>query len=628
MSSLLNVGARALLANQIALQTTGNNISNASTVGYSRQTAVMEQVAGQYTGSGYVGLGVNVATIERAHNDFLTRQAALAQSVSAMDQTRADKLSSLEDVFQGGKTGLGASVTDMLNAFSDVASAPGDITARNVVISRADEMTARFRAAQSQLDDLQSSVNSQLGDSVRSVNALAKQVAALNGEIQRATGSGQTPNDLLDQRDQLMRQLGQQVGVSTIGADDGSINVFVGSQPLVLGTTVGTMSVATAADGTSTLSVKNGAQTVALDENSIGGGSMAGLLRFQNNDMTEARNGLGRMALAITTELNAQNRLGVDLDGAAGTDFLQPITIPNAQGASTNTGTAVIGASVSDASKLAASSYKLTFGAGGSVDVVRQSDGQSTHFAGPLPIEIDGLKIDASSGSAAAGDSFVLQPYASAAAQMNGALTSPRQLAAANAVEAQVGTLNTGSTTVKSMNATQADPNLGATVTLTFTAAGTFDVSGTGTGNPTGVSYTAGQAISYNGWSLVLNGTPKPGDTITVQAATPGYSSLNAGNASAMMDLRDKATFDGAPMSDGYASLMARIGVRSQSAQYAAGVSGSIATSLETDRANASGVNLDEEAAKLLQYQQAYQASAKMIQIAQSIFDSLLQGMT
>ena len=318
----------------------------------------------------------------------------------------------------------------------------------------------------------------------------------------------------------------------------------------------------------------------------------------------------------------------MDLDGAAGTDFLQPITIPNAQGAASNTGNAVIGASVSDASKLAASSYKLTFGAGGSVDVVRQSDGQSTHFAGPLPIEIDGLKIDASSGTAAAGDSFVLQPYASAAAQMNGALTSPRQLAAASAVEAKAGTLNTGSTAVKSMTATQADPNLGATVTLTFTAAGTFDVSGTGTGNPTGVSYTAGQPISYNGWSLVLNGTPKPGDTITVQAATPGYSSLNAGNAGAMMDLRDKATFDGAPMSDGYASLMARIGVRSQSAQYAAGVSGSIATSLETDRANASGVNLDEEAAKLLQYQQAYQASAKMIQIAQSIFDSLLQGMT
>ena len=131
--SLLNVGARALLANQVALSTTGHNIANASTVGYSRQTAVMGQVAGQYTGSGYIGKGVEVTTIERAHNEFLTRQAAAAQSVQAMDETRAARLSSLEDIFKGGKTGLGAAVSDLLNAFSDIASAPTDVTARNVV---------------------------------------------------------------------------------------------------------------------------------------------------------------------------------------------------------------------------------------------------------------------------------------------------------------------------------------------------------------------------------------------------------------------------------------------------------------------------------------------------------------
>ncbi|MBU1442255.1 MAG: flagellar hook-associated protein FlgK, partial [Gammaproteobacteria bacterium] len=141
-----------------------------------------------------------------------------------------------------------------------------------------------------------------------------------------------------------------------------------------------------------------------------------------------------------------------------------------------------------------------------------------------------------------------------------------------------------------------------------------------------GVAYAAGEPISYNGWSMTLSGTPKPGDTITIQAATPGYSALNAGNAGALLGLRDKAVFDGAPLTDGYAALMAQVGVRSQSAQYSEGISGSIATSLETQRTSVSGVNLDEEAAKLLQYQQAYQASAKMIQIAQNIFDSLLQG--
>ena len=175
--------------------------------------------------------------------------------------------------------------------------------------------------------------------------------------------------------------------------------------------------------------------------------------------------------------------------------------------------------------------------------------------------------------------------------------------------------------------ANAADSNLGATVTLTFNAGGTFDVSGSGTGNPSGLSYTAGRPIEFNGWSLTLQGMPRPGDTVTVQAAAPGYTTLNAGNAGALLGLRDKALFDGAPTSDGYAALMAKVGVRVQSAQYTAEVSTSIAGSLEAERSNVAGVNLDEEAAKLLQYQQAYQASAKMIQIAQNIFDSLLREM-
>jgi len=211
---------------------------------------------------------------------------------------------------------------------------------------------------------------------------------------------------------------------------------------------------------------------------------------------------------------------------------------------------------------------------------------------------------------------------------LNGAaITSPRALAAASPIEARAGTTNTGNVTVSALAPAKADANMTGTVTLTFNAAGTFDVAGTGTGNPTGVAYTAGQPISFNGWNLTLKGTPKPGDTITVQAATPGYSNLNAGNATAMLGLRDATVFDGAPLSDGYASLMATVGVRSQSAQYAAGISNSIATNLETSRTSVAGVNLDEEAANLLKYQQAYQASAKMIQIAQSIFDTLLQGM-
>ncbi|MDB5829328.1 MAG: flagellar biosynthesis protein FlgK [Variovorax sp.] len=625
--SLLNVGARALLANQIALQTTGNNIANANTVGYSRQTAVMSQVPGQYTGSGYIGKGVEVSTIERAHSDFLTKQATLAASVSSMDSTRANQLASLEDIFTGGASGLGASVTDMLNSLSDVASTPGDITARNVVLTRADEMAARFNDAQSRLDDLQQGVKSQLGDAVKTFKALATRVAALNEQIARAQGGCQTPNDLLDQREQAMRDLNQQVQTTTVSADDSTMSVFIGSQPLVLGNSVAPLSLATGADGTQNLVLTRGTTATTIQGETLGGGAVAGLLRFQNTDLAEARDLLGRMAMTITTAVNAQHKLGVDLDGNAGGNFFQPIAVPNALAANGNTGNATVGATVTDPSALAPSSYQLNFGAGGSLQVTRLSDGKVSNFTGPLPVQIDGLTIAVGAGTANAGDSFTLKPYAAAAGQVATAISSPRALAAASPIEARAATTNTGNVTVSALSPAKADANMTGTVTLTFTAAGTFDVSGTGTGNPTGVAYTAGQPISFNGWNLTLKGTPKPGDTITVQAATPGYTSLNAGNATALLGLRDAAVFDGAPLSDGYASLMATVGVRSQSAQYAAGISDSIASNLETSRTSVSGVNLDEEAANLLKYQQAYQASAKMIQIAQSIFDTLLQGM-
>lgn len=627
MSSLLNVGARALLANQIGLSTTGHNIANAGTPGYSRQTAVQGQVAGQYTGSGYIGKGVEILGIERAHNEFLTRQAAAAQSVQAMDVTRATRLLALEEIFKGGKTGLGAAVSDLLNAFSDVASTPNDLSARSVVLARADEMAARMRDAQTRLDDLQKGVNSQLGDSVRTINSLAGRLASLNEQIARAQGGGQSPNDLLDQRDQLLRELNRQVQTTSVAADDGSLSIFVGSQALVLGNKAAQVAITTDDANQSKLQLVRSGLATTIDETTLGGGTVAGLLRFQNSDLAQTRDGLGRMALTLATEINAQHRLGLDLDGKAGGDVFKPIAIPDAMASAGNAGNAVIGATVANASALAASSYQIKFGAGGSIEVQRLSDGKTTSFTGPMPIEIDGLRLSLQAGSAAEGDSLVLKPYAGAAGELRTVLRSPRELAVGSPVQARPGAGNAGSVAVARMSATSADANLNAPVTLTFNGAGGFDVAGTGTGDPTGVPYVAGQPISYNGWTIVLNGTPKPGDTITIQPASVAYGNSNAGNAQALLALRDKAVFDGAPMTDGYAALMAQVGVRSQSAQYAAEISTSIAGTLETERTSESGVNLDEEAAKLLQYQQAYQASSKMIQIAQSIFDSLLKNM-
>jgi flagellar hook-associated protein 1 FlgK len=637
MSGILNVGIRALQANQVALQTTGNNIANVNTPGYSRQTVVLQATPGQFTGGGYIGKGVDVETIQRNYSEFLTRQSALAGATAAADSTSADQLKQLENIFASGSTGLGASVSDMLNAFSDVASAPTDLTARTVALSRVDETAARMRSASQSLDGLQLSVSQTLSQKVSAVNSLAQNIADVNQQIARTQGSGQAPNDLLDQRDQFVRDLNQYVQTTSIPATDGTVTIFLaGSQALVMGNTVSPVSVVKD-DFTdplkSKLAISRNGQSITLDENTLGGGEISGLLRFQNNDLNQGRNLLGRLTLAVSTAMNDQHKLGLDLNGKVGGDLFTPTTFdakniltPTAP-ATVNTGTATLGLAVSDVTKFAASDYEMDFTSATTGNITRRSDGLVTAFSS-VPVSIDGLSISIPSGTPANGDRFLLKPFSTAASTISGAFSSPAALAVASPVAGSVGANNLGTLAIDNLSA-RSNP-APANVTLTFVDAGNYTRSDTGA---TSYSYTPGQAIEYNlvipgttGWSLTLKGAPQAGDTVTIQPQP--YGNLNAGNASAILGLRDVAMFDGAALTDGYASLISQIGVRAQSANNAATVSSSIASTLETARTSISGVNLDEEAAKLLQFQQAYQASAKLIQASKNIFDTLLQSLT
>ncbi len=632
MSSLLNIGKSALQANQQVLRTTGNNIANVNTAGYSRQSVQLNSIEGQYSGSGYYGLGVEAATVMRSHSDMLTRQVALTGSIAASDAKRLEQLKKLEDLFQGGATGLGSAVGDMLNSFSDVANAPTDLTARTVVLARVDETASRFRSVSQDLDNLRSSLQLELKANVQTVNQLASKIAEMNQQIRNQQGRGHTPNDLLDQRDELIRQLNTLVQTTSIPAEDGSINIFVAaSQPLVLGTSAATLALTPDEFGDpykAKLTMDRGGLTVILDEATLGGGALAGQLRFQNTDLADAGNLLGRMALALGTTMNQQHSLGLDLNGAPAGNLLTLGPIPDGLPALANTGSASIQVAVqttpaSGATSLAASDYEIQFSGAAAGTVRRLSDGQVSSF-GSVPIQIDGLSLQVS-GAAAAGDRFMITPYRQVAASMDVAFGSPRALAVAGPVAASAGVTNQGSLALQTLIAQRADPNLTETVTLTFTGAGSFDVDSTSLGTLTGVAYVPGSPISYNGWALTLKGTPQVGDSYTVQANA--YPSIDAGNAHAMLAIRDIAMFDGAATTDGYASLMAEIGVRVQSAGFASAVSTSIAANATSDQAALAGVNLDEEAARLMQFQQAYQASAKILQVSQTLFDTLLQNL-
>ncbi len=648
--SLFNIGVRALQTNQVVLQTTGHNIANVNTPGYSRQTVALQNLPGQFTGSGFIGQGVEVQAIVRNQSDMLTRQATAAAAVSAADSARAQSLQRLQDVFSGGDSGLGAAINDMMNALSDVASAPTDLAARTVALTRMDATATRMRSASDQLDQIAAGVRSDLDTGVQQANDLAGQIARLNAQIVRAQGSGKAPNDLLDQRDQAIRNLNQYVQTTQVPADDGSLGVFVGNQPLVLGTTAATLSVDDAPDFSGSGQLKlfftaPGGTPQAIDEQVIGGGAMAGQLRFYNGDLEEGRNLLGRMALGLTQTLNAQNRLGLTLDGKVGGDLFQPVALKDAIAAAGNPSGAGagIGLAVADPAKLKASDYTVAFTAGAVGTVVRQSDGVTLSFDGTagntLQDVLRGEGLTATvTGAPQAGDRFLIQPVRDAAGKMQALVHTPSQLAAANPVNAAMGTGNTGSLQLVSLQALSNPPGTSVPLTLTFTGPNTYtrsDDPAVPPALPTAYSYVSGQAISYDnatpptGWSVTLSGTPNQGDTVTVgnALAAGDYFQRDAGNAKAMLALRDAPLFDGAPLSDGFASAMAQVGTRTQSAQFAAQMSGTIAANLENDRTAVSGVNLDEEAAKLIQYQQAYQASAKMIQVAQTVFDSLLQTM-
>ncbi|WP_119967286.1 flagellar hook-associated protein FlgK [Simplicispira lacusdiani] len=648
--SLLNVGSRALLANQVALQTAGHNIANVSTPGYSRQNVVLQTVQGQFTGGGYIGKGVDVQTVLRNHSELLTRQSTAAASVDAGDTARMARLRQLQDVFSGGSSGIGASINDMMNALSDVVSAPTDLTARSVALTRMDEMAARMRDASQRLDEIGYTVAEQLKGSMVAVNSLAKNIAGINEQIARAKGNGQPANDLLDQRDQLIRELNQHIQTSQVAADDGTVSVFVaGSQPLVLGNKAATLSIDDPADfgagsGQKVLNflAPGSATKVELNESMLGGGEVAGLLRFQNSDLAEGRNLLGRMAVAISESMNTQNRLGLTLDGQVGENLFAPISLGDAVRSNFNTSAVTMGLTVTDPTALQASSYTVSFTAADAGSVTRHSDGKVFTFdgSGLPPVTVadvftaQGLGVTLS-GPPNAGDQFMITSLQGSAAELQALQYSPVDLAAANPVNAAMGPNNSGTLQMVGLKALTNPPGATAPVTITFTGPNTFTRSDTGA---VVHAYTSGQPINYDaltpptGWSVTVSGAPKAGDTLTIDnALAPAYGDWykrDAGNASALMGLRDVPMFDGATLSDGFAGAMAQIGTRTQSAQFAAELSSAIAANLERDRTAVSGVNLDEEAARLIQFQQAYQASAKMIQIAQNIFDTLIQGLT
>ncbi len=365
-----------------------------------------------------------------------------------------------------------------------------------------------------------------------------------------------------------------------------------------------------------------GGGSVLLSPNALSGGSLGALLAFRADALTDTRNQLGRIAAGLQLTFNEQHRLGQDLRGGAGTDFFSP---PKAavSARTDNNGSADLTATLVDADALVASDYRITFSAG-NYRVTRLSDGNTTNFAG-LPQTVDGVTLQLAGGVPADGDSFLVEPGRYVARNMSVAIHDTSLIAAAAPMRTGSGAANTGTASVNQGTvAAPLDANVQQPVTITFTSPTTFSVTGVGTGNPVGLAYTSGDDISYNGWTVKISGTPAAGDTFRVEPNTNGTADNR--NALALAQLQTTNTLAGGTSSfqGAYGQLTGFIGNTTREMNIASKAQEAIAARAVEAQQSVSGVNLDEEAANLMRYQQAYQASAKTIQVATVLFDTIL----
>ncbi len=642
MAGFLDIGITALLANQRALTTTSQNIANVNTPGYSRQRVEFATHPPQFVGVGFLGNGVQITDITRVYDQFQYDQIRSSTTAFNQQDTLFRFSSQVDNLLANQDSGLQPVLNGMFSGIQDLANNPASIASRDVMLSSANDLTARLQILYDRLTGIHNSVSAEVTSAVNEVNSLAKGIADLNNTIVTTSGnSSGEANDLLDQRDELISRLSSLVAVDTVEQSDGTVNVYIGNgQALVSGIDHQTLTTMRDEYDPSRLNVgfSFGGSTVDISKQ-LTGGKLGGLLQFRSQVLDSSFNQLGRVAVGLTTTMNNQHQLGIDLNGNPGgllfNDLSTTLSFANANN---NAATDVVySATVTDAGILQASDYELSFD-GANYSLTRLSDSTVVGSAASIAAlstsvsGTEGFSLGLSSGATVnAGDRFLISPVHNAAGNAAVAITDPRNIAAAAPILAQAGSLGPNSTaaiapgTVTSGPPT--DPNLTQTVTITFTGSGTFDVTGTGTGNPTGVAYTSGGDISFNGWTTQISGTPEAGDVFTIQVnSNPAGDNRNALAMGAIQDLSALEN-NTLTIQEAFGRLVSSTGAQTRSAEFGAEAQSVLLEQAINDRQSTSGVNLDEEAANILRFQQAYQASSQIISISNSLFDSILNAL-
>lgn len=661
-TGIFSIGVSGLSAAQLGLLTTEHNVVNANTPGYTRQATVQATNVAINTGAGAIGQGVHVQTIKRLYDQYLTAQVNSAQTqVSELDAFYS-QITQVTTMLADPNAGLSPALQDFFAGVQNVASNPSLLPSRQSMISSAQTMTARFQNLDASLSQLAEDVNGRITDAVSQINTYASQIADINQRIVVAeAGYGQPANDLQDQREQLISEINKFIRVSTSTNANGTYNVFIGNgQQLVVGSQAMTMTATASSSDPAKIVV--GLQTMGgaqqLPESLITGGELGGLISFRSNVLGVAQNELGRIATSLALTFNAQHQLGQDLQGNilgdvnfAG-DFFT-IADPKLIDNSKNTGSGSLSVAFAPISapsapdfsgnfytNLGNSNYQVAFGAAGAYTVTRLSDNaQIASGTGPGVVNFEGLNLTISAVGAA-GDSFVIQPVIDVAKNIdvNARLAAdPRLVAVAAPVSTAPTITNMGSMVLSQGVVGQGYSVAGLPVTATATATTLNGVpgvwtavysDGTSSTGPGNVSLLNGSAklskISFSGMSFDVTGTPAVGDSFTFKRNTGSVQDSRNGLLLAKLQTQNTVAGGTATFQSAYASIVADSGIQAREAKVRLGAQTSVLNQAIATRESLSGVNLDEEAANLMKFQQAYQAASKILEVGNTLFDTIL----
>lgn len=658
MADLLNIGLSGLSASKSQLSITGHNISNVNTPGYSRQDASQATRTPQFSGAGYVGSGTTLVEIRRTYSEFLTSQLRSSTSLSSDVEAYKSQINQLDSLLAGSTTGITPSLQKFFSAMQTAAEDPSNIPARQLVLAEAEGLARRFNTVSDRLSEQNNFTNKQMSAVTDQVNRLAGSIGSLNQAISIASANGNKPNDLLDKRDEAVRQLSTYIGVTVTPQDDNSFNISVGTgQPLVVGSTVSRLEVVPGQGNPDRHEIQfvsgNSRQGITSQ---ISGGELGGLIRYREEVLDSTMNSLGRLALAVSDQVNSQQTQGLDLKGQIGAALFGDFNAPSLMGLratpfSGNTSAADASLRITDAGSLSISDYRMEFD-GTNYSARRLSDNASisvTQNAGtPAFLSFadsngndQGFTV-AISGTPAAGDRFSLQPTRSGAADIKTVLDQAGQLAFAAPVRAQSNLQNVGNGVISQPESSAVvdidglKTALPADITLTYNSGTPPTVTGAGVTQVSPTDFTPGQTnqmevtIDGHSFTFTISGRPQQGDTFSIGFNKNGVSDNR--NALKMVELQTKQTIGADPtvpgsgksFTDGYGELVERVGTLTAQSRMDSDATGAILKQATDNRDSLSAVNLDEEAANLIKFEQYYNASAQIIQVARSMFDTLI----